>query len=85
MREIAILIYWAIWVLMILVLARVLATWIPSWNYSSWMRPIKAIVDPLLKPFRGATARMGTGGVDFSPLIVIIILQLVQRLVARWM
>jgi YggT family protein len=84
-RAIATLVYWAAWLLQILVLVRVLATWIPSWNYSSWMRSVKSIVDPLLRPFRKATASVGTTGVDFSPLIVIIILQLVQRFAWRAM
>jgi uncharacterized protein YggT (Ycf19 family) len=85
MRHAVAIVYWAVWALQILVLLRVAATWIPAWNYSDWMRPIKSVVDPILRPLRSATLRAGTGGVDFSPLIVIIGLQVVQGFLRRWM
>ncbi len=64
-------IYW--WVIIV----RIFLTWLPNidWN-SQPFSLLKALVDPVLSPFR--TIIPAVGGLDFSPIVAIIFIQLVQ-------
>jgi len=64
----------------ILLIIRIFLTWIPSINWQqqpfTWMR---SVTDPFLNIFRGIIPAIG-GVLDISPIIAIILLQLVQGL-----
>lgn len=65
----------------ILLIIRIFLTWIPSINWEqqpfAWMR---SITDPFLNIFRGIIPPIG-GVLDISPIIAIILLQIMQGLV----
>jgi len=64
----------------ILIIIRIFLSWIPSidWNQQpyTWIR---SITDPFLNIFRGIIPPIG-GILDISPILAIILLQLVQGL-----
>ena len=64
----------------ILLIIRIFLTWIPSINWDQ--QPftfMRAITDPFLNIFRGIIPPIG-GMLDISPILAIILLQLVQGL-----
>ena len=65
----------------ILLIIRIFLTWIPSidWNQQpyAWMR---SVTDPFLNIFRGIIPPIG-GVLDISPVIAIILLQVLQGLI----
>ena len=58
----------------------VLMTWIEPNPYNPIVRFIYSITDPVFDWFRGHLPVI-FGGIDFSPLIVIIVIQLIRRVV----
>ena len=66
---------YALEILAIIVLIRVLLSWIPGLNpYHPLVRLIRAIADPILAPFRGLLPTFG-GMIDISPVLAIIVLE----------
>ena len=65
----------------ILLIIRIFLTWIPSINWQqqpfAWMR---SVTDPFLNIFRGIIPPIG-GALDISPILAIILLQIMQGLV----
>jgi YggT family protein len=70
------------WVLQLLVLARVVISWLPNTRYHPISQWIVNVTDPMLRPFR-ALAPVGAGGLDFSPMILLILLWLARRVVIQ--
>lgn len=64
--------------LILLVVARAILSWLPVPPYHPTVRMLDSVTEPLLRPFRkmGRTA----GGFDFSPMILILILIIVQKI-----
>ncbi len=64
----------------ILLILRIFLTWIPSINWEqqpfAWIR---SVTDPFLNIFRGIIPPIG-GVLDISPVIAIILLQIIQGL-----
>jgi YggT family protein len=66
----------------LVLIARILLTWLPSINwYNQPFRFIAAITDPVMEPFRRLIPSLG--GLDFSPILVFLLLDLLQRLLAQ--
>ena len=65
-----------IWVL----IARIVLSYLPAlnWQQQPW-RTISGLVDPVLQPFRGLVPTIA--GMDFSPILLFILLHLLQSLV----
>lgn len=66
-------------VLYVLILVRILVSWlnVNPWNpIVHWLR---VIVDPILKPFRRILPSLG--GIDFSPLLAILVIFFVARVI----
>lgn len=65
----------------LLLILRIFLTWIPSirWEQQpfAWMR---SVTDPFLNVFRGIIPPIG-GMLDISPILAIIVLQLLQGLI----
>lgn len=65
----------------ILIILRIFLTWFPNTNWQqqpySWMR---SVTDPFLNIFRGIIPPIG-GMLDISPIIAIVLLQLMQGLI----
>ena len=65
----------------LLIIVRIFLSWLPSidWNQQPF-RWISSITDPFLNIFRGIIPPIG-GMLDISPIVAIILLQLLQGLV----
>ena len=66
----------------ILILVRVAMSWFPGidqWN--PLVRVLRALVDPVLRPFRRILPTFG--GIDFSPILAIVVLTWLSHLVTR--
>ena len=69
-------------VLTVAILIRALLTWVPNMDPSNpLVRLLNQITDPLLEPARRLIPPMG--GMDLSPIVVIVVLQLLQRVLMR--
>ncbi len=68
--------------LTLLIVVRALLTWIPSVDYGHpLIRLIIRVTDPILEPVRRALPPLG--GFDLSPIVAIVLLQLVGELLVR--
>lgn len=71
-----------LWVYGLVVVARVLMSWIPNLDYNNpIVQFLLSATEPVLRPIR--TALPQTGGFDFSPLVLLIGLSVTRQLV--WM
>jgi YggT family protein len=66
------------WVLTIAILARVLLSWVRIGPYHPIARLIVQITEPILGPIRRLLP--STAGLDFSPFVAIIALDIIRRL-----
>jgi YggT family protein len=74
------IVHFIFWALQLLVLARVIISWVPVNRYHPAVRFIHDTTEPMLRPFR-AMIKVGPGAVDFSPLILLLVLWVAERLV----
>lgn len=69
----------------ILIIVRIFLSWIPSIDwYQQPFAWIRSITDPFLNIFRGIIPPIG-GMLDISPVIAIILLQLLQAIVVGFL
>lgn len=62
-----------------LVIARVLLSWVPHNPSQPIFRFIYETTDPVMTPFRRLIPPIG--GIDFSPIIVIFVIEIVRKVV----
>ena len=67
--------------LSILILIRVILSWIDPLGNISVTRFVQSIVDPILTPIRNLLPNLG--GFDFSPLVAMLLLQLLLNLLSN--
>ena len=70
-------------ILYILIVIRVLMSWIPGSAYSSIGRMIYTLTDPILGPVKRMMDKSPLGGgmmLDFSPVIALFILDIIQMI-----
>lgn len=82
MQEIARVIGVLLYIETLLILVRVALSWFPGidpWN--PLVRFLRAVVDPVLRPFRRILPTFG--GIDFSPILAIIVLGWLSSLITR--
>jgi YggT family protein len=77
----------AISVMMLAILGSVIISWLRAFRVqipygNPLVRAVEETADLMLKPIRRAIPATG-GGLDFSPLIALILLSILQRIVAR--
>lgn len=66
----------------LILLARVLLSWFPNLDPNSpIVRFLYEATEPVLQPIRRSLPR--TGGIDFSPLIVLVGIQVLNSLLSR--
>ena len=70
------LLYWAFW---LLILARVIMSFTRMDPYHPVRRTVYDLTEPILAPIRRIMP--ATGGLDFSPLIALLLLELLRTLV----
>jgi len=63
----------------LIILARVLMSWVNIDPYSPLARTIVELTEPVLQPIRSALPP--AGGLDFSPVIAIILLQVLGQFI----
>jgi len=64
-------------ILYIAILIRILLSWIRVNPYNPFVQLLYQITEPVLAPFRRVIPPVG--GMDFSPIVALIVLQLVQQ------
>lgn len=69
--------------ILVVIVDAILSFVVPPWH--PWRRALRRVVDPLLAPIRRVVPPIG--GLDFSPLVLIILIGLVRRLLVQllWM
>lgn len=70
------ILYWVFW---ILILARVILSFTRTSPYHPLVRLVYELTEPVLAPIRRILPPMG--GLDFSPLIALLLLDLLRRLI----
>lgn len=71
-------------VLYILILIRVILSWINPSSMSQAADLIYKVTEPVLRPLR-VVLHLGLGGLDLSPLIAMLILFLIEKHVINWL
>jgi YggT family protein len=61
-----------------LLLADCILSWFPSTRGNALARLVRTVCSPLLQPFRAILPSLG--GLDFSPLLAILLLTFLQKL-----
>lgn len=69
------LLYWVFW---ILILVRVVLSFVQVSPYHPLVQMVYQLTEPILEPIRNIMPR--TGMIDFSPLIALLLLGLLRRL-----
>ncbi len=82
MGSIAYIIHLLFSVYTILLLARVVGSWFPSFAHSKFMRFVAYYVDPYLNLFRKIIPPIG-GVLDLSPLLAFFALSILEKIVIR--
>ncbi len=79
----AYMIHLIISVLIIVIVIDALLSWAPRfrYRYREVTRIIETITDPILAPFRRLVPPMKTGGIDISPVLAIIALQIIDSII----
>ncbi len=70
-----------LWFLVIAVIARALLSWFPQGRNSQFGRVVFQVTEPIMEPVRRLMPR--TGMIDFSALIVIVVLQVMIAVIGR--
>ncbi len=65
--------------ILVVILEAVLSFFVPPWH--PWRRALGRVVQPLLAPIRQVVPPIG--GLDFSPLVLIILIGLVRQFLIR--
>jgi YggT family protein len=62
------------------IIAAALISWVNPDPYNPVVKFLRRVTEPVLRPIRNVLARYQTG-LDFSPLVAILIIQFIQRVV----
>lgn len=65
-----------------LLVARILMSWLPNIDwYKQPFKLLSTLTDPVMEPFRRLVPPLG--GIDFSPILLFFLLNLLQNLLSR--
>ncbi len=80
---IAAIVSYAINLMIILIFVRVIVSWIPdlAHKYRDVVRIIYKVTDPVLRPLQSLVPPRKLGGVDISPVLAILALQLLSNII----
>ena len=62
------------------IIAAALISWVSPDPYNPIVQFLRRVTEPVLRPIRNVIGRY-QGGLDFSPLVAILIIQFIQRVV----
>lgn len=79
MSQILMIVFWLLQIYQLILLGRVLLSWIPNVDYSNpIVRFLYEATEPVLAPIRNALPPMN--GIDLSPLVVFFAITILTRL-----
>ena len=83
MLQIKIAILWFFQVIMYIIFGRAMLSWFIRDMNNPIMRLFVSLTEPILKPIREALIKFNIGGnmIDFSPLVALLLIQLLSALV----
>ncbi|HET9494569.1 MAG TPA: YggT family protein [Chloroflexia bacterium] len=67
------------------IIVRVLLSWFYPVGRDPWTRLLLDVTEPLLAPIRNVMTRILPIPLDFSPIVVILLIQLLQNMLAQAM
>jgi YggT family protein len=74
-------------IVFILIIADVIVSWAIMFGSISpsrpWVRTLRKLTDPILEPFRRLVPPQKLRGIDISPLIAIILIQILQGVLTQ--
>ncbi|HSS98779.1 MAG TPA: YggT family protein [Terriglobales bacterium] len=83
MSSIFTILYYALWIFELVLLARVILSWFPNVDRSNpLIQFLYTVTEPVLRPIREMMPP--TGMMDLSPLIVFLIIQVIMTLIQRF-
>ena len=77
------LVSWTFTILKAAIVVRVISSWFPISPYSRWVRWSYLLSEPILAPFRRIIPSLG--GLDLSPIVAYIVLNLLEGVMLRLM
>lgn len=77
------LVSWTFTILKAAIVVRVISSWLPISPYSRWVRWSYLLSEPILAPFRRIIPNLG--GLDLSPIVAYIVLNILEGLMFRLM
>jgi YggT family protein len=77
------LVRWTFTILKVAIVVRVVSSWLPISPYSGWIRWSYQLSEPVLGPFRRIIPTFG--GLDLSPIVAYIVLNILESLMLRLM
>jgi YggT family protein len=77
------LVRWTFTILKVAIVVRVVSSWLPISPYSGWIRWSYQLSEPVLGPFRRIIPTFG--GLDLSPIVAYIVLNILEGLMLRLM
>lgn len=76
--------YYLVRLINILILVRVVFSWINPNPYSTLVQFIYGVTEPILEPVRNLIYRLGYNGmIDFSPMLAIVLVNMIYSLLVR--
>src|SRR5215813_7726961 len=76
------LLYSVLWIYMIIVIARALISWVNPDPYNPIVRFLYSATEPVMRRLQ-RTLPVVAGGIDFSPLVVLLIIAFLQRFLVQ--
>jgi YggT family protein len=67
--------------LYVLIIVRIFLSWMSISPWNPFMRFLRAVVDPILRPFRRILPTFG--GIDFSPLLAILVIFFLANIISQ--
>jgi len=75
---------WFFQVIYVLVMIRIILSWVGRGYNNQFTNTVYALTEPLLAPFRNFQQKLGVGGaLDFSPILLLLTLQLISGFIGR--
>jgi len=77
------LVSWTFTILKVAIVVRVISSWLPISPYSAWVRWSYRLSEPVLAPLRRIVPNLG--GLDITPILAYILLNIIESLLIRMM
>jgi YggT family protein len=79
--ELLLFVNWLLWLYTWIIIVAALISWVSPDPFNPVVRFLRQVTEPVLAPVRRRLPPWKTGGLDFSPLIVILAIQFVQQVI----